>query len=56
MQEKKFLFPNTFQEAEEQVLPLDAKLDKLQQEKEELVNKRTASNKETQDKVCLLLA
>ncbi|RLW02857.1 hypothetical protein DV515_00006962 [Chloebia gouldiae] len=38
-------------EAEEQVLPLDAKLDKLQQEKEELVNKRTASNKETQDKM-----
>ncbi|NXM14028.1 RAD50 protein, partial [Ploceus nigricollis] len=38
-------------EAEEQVLPLDAKLDKLQQEKEELVNKRTASNKETQEKM-----
>ncbi|NWR14752.1 RAD50 protein, partial [Emberiza fucata] len=38
-------------EAEEQVLPLEAKLDKLQQEKEELVNKRTASNKETQEKM-----
>ncbi|NXK61617.1 RAD50 protein, partial [Sylvietta virens] len=38
-------------EAKEQVLPLDAKLDKLQQEKEELVNKRTASNKETQEKM-----
>ncbi|NXU95774.1 RAD50 protein, partial [Cettia cetti] len=38
-------------EAKEQVLPLDAKLDKLQQEKEELVNKRTASNKETQEKI-----
>ncbi|XP_066053069.1 DNA repair protein RAD50 isoform X2 [Chamaea fasciata] len=38
-------------EAKEQVLPLDAKLDKLQQEKEELVNKRTASTKETQEKM-----
>ncbi|NXI12733.1 RAD50 protein, partial [Irena cyanogastra] len=38
-------------EAKEQVLPLDARLDKLQQEKEELVNKRTASNKETQEKL-----
>ncbi|XP_063269609.1 DNA repair protein RAD50 [Prinia subflava] len=38
-------------EAKEQVLPLDAKLDKLQQEKEELVNKRTANNKETQEKM-----
>ncbi|NWZ35007.1 RAD50 protein, partial [Brachypodius atriceps] len=38
-------------EAKEQVLPLDAKLDKLQQEKEELVNRRTASNKETQEKM-----
>ncbi|NXE37324.1 RAD50 protein, partial [Ptilorrhoa leucosticta] len=38
-------------EAKEQVLPLDAKLDKLQQEKEDLVNKRTASNKETQEKM-----
>ncbi|NWW73765.1 RAD50 protein, partial [Climacteris rufus] len=38
-------------EAKEQVLPLDAMLDKLQQEKEDLVNKRTASNKETQEKM-----
>ncbi|XP_039934350.1 DNA repair protein RAD50 [Hirundo rustica] len=38
-------------EAKEQVLPLDAKLEKLQQEKEELVNKRTASNEETQEKM-----
>uniref|UniRef100_A0A8C3RH24 Zinc-hook domain-containing protein n=1 Tax=Cyanoderma ruficeps TaxID=181631 RepID=A0A8C3RH24_9PASS len=38
-------------EAKEQVLPLDAKLDKLQQEKEELVSKRTASTKETQEKM-----
>ncbi|NXT16278.1 RAD50 protein, partial [Prunella fulvescens] len=38
-------------DAEEQVLPLEAKLDKLQQEKEELVNKRTASNKEAQEKM-----
>ncbi|NWY47967.1 RAD50 protein, partial [Sylvia atricapilla] len=38
-------------EAKEQALPLDAKLDKLQQEKEELVNKRTASTKETQEKM-----
>ncbi|NWW05543.1 RAD50 protein, partial [Oreocharis arfaki] len=38
-------------EAKEQVLPLDAMLDKLQQEKEDLVNKRTASNKETQEKI-----
>ncbi|NXB35546.1 RAD50 protein, partial [Eulacestoma nigropectus] len=38
-------------EAKEQVLPLDATLDKLQQEKEDLVNKRTASNKETQEKM-----
>ncbi|NWR51186.1 RAD50 protein, partial [Regulus satrapa] len=38
-------------EAKEQVLPLDAKLEKLQQEKEELVNKRTASSKETQEKM-----
>ncbi|NXL82387.1 RAD50 protein, partial [Leptocoma aspasia] len=38
-------------EAKEQVLPLDAMLEKLQQEKEELVNKRTASNKETQEKM-----
>ncbi|NXS27247.1 RAD50 protein, partial [Pomatostomus ruficeps] len=39
------------EEAKEQVLPLEAKLDKLQQEKEDLVNKRTASNKETQEKM-----
>ncbi|XP_048175435.1 DNA repair protein RAD50 [Corvus hawaiiensis] len=38
-------------EAKEQVLPLDAMLEKLQQEKEDLVNKRTASNKETQEKM-----
>ncbi|XP_062358068.1 DNA repair protein RAD50 isoform X1 [Cinclus cinclus] len=38
-------------EAKEQVLPLDAMLDKLQQEKEELVNKRTARNKEAQEKM-----
>ncbi|NXM54568.1 RAD50 protein, partial [Illadopsis cleaveri] len=38
-------------EAKEQVLPLDTKLDELQQEKEELVNKRTASAKETQEKM-----
>ncbi|XP_059715790.1 DNA repair protein RAD50 [Haemorhous mexicanus] len=41
-------------EAEEQVLPLEAKLDKLQHEKEELVNKRTASNKETQEKMNII--
>ncbi|NXF06396.1 RAD50 protein, partial [Smithornis capensis] len=39
------------QEAKEQVVPLDATLEKLQQEKEDLVNKRTASNKETQEKI-----
>ncbi|NXK86738.1 RAD50 protein, partial [Formicarius rufipectus] len=39
------------QEAKEQVFPLDATLEKLQQEKEDLVNKRTASNKETQEKI-----
>ncbi|KFQ02873.1 DNA repair protein RAD50 [Leptosomus discolor] len=38
-------------EAEEQVFPLDATLEKLQQEKEDLINKRTASNKETQEKI-----
>ncbi|NXD52990.1 RAD50 protein, partial [Corvus moneduloides] len=38
-------------EAKEQVLPLDAMLEKLQQKKEDLVNKRTASNKETQEKM-----
>ncbi|NWT01669.1 RAD50 protein, partial [Mionectes macconnelli] len=37
--------------SKEQVLPLDATLEKLQQEKEDLVNKRTASNKETQEKI-----
>ncbi|NWH83276.1 RAD50 protein, partial [Aegithalos caudatus] len=41
-------------EAKEQVLPLGAKLDKLQQEKEELVNKRTASNKEAQEKMSVI--
>ncbi|NXU83265.1 RAD50 protein, partial [Xiphorhynchus elegans] len=39
------------QEAKEQVFPLDATLEKLQQEKEDLVNKRTASNKETEEKM-----
>ncbi|NXQ51511.1 RAD50 protein, partial [Anthoscopus minutus] len=38
-------------EAKEQLLPLHATLDKLQQEKEELMNKKTASNKETQEKM-----
>ncbi|NXI90046.1 RAD50 protein, partial [Psophia crepitans] len=38
-------------EAKEQVSPLDATLEKLQQEKEDLTNKRTASNKETQEKI-----
>ncbi|NXK16533.1 RAD50 protein, partial [Arenaria interpres] len=38
-------------EAKEQVFPLDTTLDKLQQEKEDLVNKRTASNKEMQEKI-----
>ncbi|NXL88064.1 RAD50 protein, partial [Alectura lathami] len=38
-------------EAKEQVFPLDATLEKLQQEKEDLINKRTASNKETQEKI-----
>ncbi|NWH21021.1 RAD50 protein, partial [Grus americana] len=38
-------------EAKEQIFPLDATLEKLQEEKEDLVNKRTASNKETQEKV-----
>ncbi|NWV28552.1 RAD50 protein, partial [Origma solitaria] len=41
-------------EAKEQVLPLDARLDKLQQEKEDLVNNRTASNKETQEKMNII--
>ncbi|NXC70268.1 RAD50 protein, partial [Anhinga anhinga] len=38
-------------EAKEQLFPLDATLEKLQQEKEDLMNKRTASNKETQEKI-----
>ncbi|NXI68828.1 RAD50 protein, partial [Anseranas semipalmata] len=38
-------------EAKEQVFPLDATLEKLQQDKEDLINKRTASNKETQEKI-----
>ncbi|NXV99609.1 RAD50 protein, partial [Fregetta grallaria] len=38
-------------EAKEQAFPLDATLEKLQQEKEDLMNKRTASNKETQEKI-----
>ncbi|NXQ25623.1 RAD50 protein, partial [Alaudala cheleensis] len=38
-------------EAKEQVLPLDATLDKLQQEKEELVTRRTEKNQITQEKV-----
>ncbi|NXT51885.1 RAD50 protein, partial [Pluvianellus socialis] len=38
-------------EAKEQVFPLDATLEKLQQEKEDLMNKRTASTKETQEKI-----
>ncbi|KFO70026.1 DNA repair protein RAD50 [Cuculus canorus] len=38
-------------EAKEQIFPLDATLDKLQEEKEDLINKKTASNKETQDKI-----
>ncbi|NXH74060.1 RAD50 protein, partial [Hydrobates tethys] len=38
-------------EAKEQAFPLDASLEKLQQEKEDLMNKRTASNKETQEKI-----
>ncbi|XP_064314345.1 DNA repair protein RAD50 [Phalacrocorax carbo] len=38
-------------EAKEQVFPLNATLEKLQQEKEDLINKRAASNKETQEKI-----
>ncbi|XP_075365665.1 DNA repair protein RAD50 [Mycteria americana] len=38
-------------EAKEQVFPLDSTLEKLQEEKEDLLNKRTASNKETQEKI-----
>lgn len=46
-------FLTAFQEAKEQVFPLDATLEKLQQDKEDLINKRTASNREIQEKVCL---
>ncbi|NXA32289.1 RAD50 protein, partial [Eudromia elegans] len=38
-------------EAREQVLPLNATLEKLQQEKEELINKKNVSNKEAQEKI-----
>ncbi|NXN09708.1 RAD50 protein, partial [Indicator maculatus] len=38
-------------EAKEQVFPLNAALDELQQEKEDLVNKRTACNREAQEKI-----
>ncbi|NXE05640.1 RAD50 protein, partial [Lophotis ruficrista] len=38
-------------EAKEQLFPLDATLEKLQQEKEDLVNKRTTRSKETQEKI-----
>ncbi|NXF63792.1 RAD50 protein, partial [Ciccaba nigrolineata] len=38
-------------EAKEQVFPLDATLEKLQREKEDLINTRTASSKETQEKI-----
>ncbi|NXP51167.1 RAD50 protein, partial [Heliornis fulica] len=38
-------------EAKEQVFPLDTTLEKLQQEKEDLMDKRAASNKQTQEKV-----
>ncbi|XP_064017583.1 DNA repair protein RAD50 [Pogoniulus pusillus] len=38
-------------EAKEQIFPLNAALDELQQEKEDLVNKRTACNKEAQEKI-----
>ncbi|NXL60233.1 RAD50 protein, partial [Chordeiles acutipennis] len=38
-------------EAKEQVLPLDATLEKLQQEKVDLMNKRTTSHEETQEKI-----
>uniref|UniRef100_A0A8C9FU38 Zinc-hook domain-containing protein n=1 Tax=Pavo cristatus TaxID=9049 RepID=A0A8C9FU38_PAVCR len=38
-------------EAKEQVFPLDATLEKLQQDKEDLINKRTASSKEIQEKM-----
>ncbi|KGL72549.1 DNA repair protein RAD50 [Tinamus guttatus] len=38
-------------EAKEQVFPLNATLEKLQQEKEDLINKKNASNKEEQEKI-----
>ncbi|OXB76675.1 UNVERIFIED_CONTAM: hypothetical protein H355_008714 [Colinus virginianus] len=38
-------------EAKEQVFPLDATLEKLQQDKEDLINKRTASSKDIQEKM-----
>ncbi|XP_054245080.1 DNA repair protein RAD50 [Indicator indicator] len=38
-------------EAKEQVFPLNATLDELQQKKEDLVNKRTACNREAQEKI-----
>ncbi|NXG52475.1 RAD50 protein, partial [Psilopogon haemacephalus] len=38
-------------EAKEQVFPLNATLDELQQEKEDLVNKMTACSKEAQEKI-----
>ncbi|XP_010185564.1 PREDICTED: DNA repair protein RAD50, partial [Mesitornis unicolor] len=38
-------------EAKEQLYPLDATLEKLQEEKEDLMNKKAASNKETQEKI-----
>ncbi|NWX08712.1 RAD50 protein, partial [Caloenas nicobarica] len=41
-------------EAQEQVFPLDATLEKLQQEKEDLMNKRTTSNKEAQEKISVI--
>lgn len=39
------------QEAKEQIFPLGATLEKLQEEKEELVNKKNTSYKITQEKV-----
>ncbi|PKK20650.1 RAD50 homolog, double strand break repair protein [Columba livia] len=41
-------------EAQEQAFPLDATLEKLQQEKEDLMNKRTTSNKEAQEKISVI--
>ncbi|XP_071879301.1 DNA repair protein RAD50 [Anas platyrhynchos] len=38
-------------EAKEQVFPLHETLEKLQQDKEDLINKRTVTNKETQEKI-----